>query len=620
MNNSPGWASPGSSPSSDEPGRGTQEQPTQDDRTGSAEQPSPPNWSKEQPPAGQWSAPAGIPVQGGPRGRGGPGASGDRTRAASSGGVPGWGGPPQPGHQPPWGGAWAPVPQAAKPGVIPLRPLAIGEILDGAVATMRAHWRTVLGISLIVAVVSQTAITLVTGLLHNAGRAAGPAGDNAPPLRETMRQLGNALAGTGLTSAIGLLATIIATGMLTMVVSRAVLGRSVTAGEAWRDARPQLPRLLGLLVLLPLLITAVLTAGVTPGIILAVTGHLDTGLLLMLFGGLASGAVSLWLWVRYSLASPALMLEKQGVIAAMRRSAKLVRGAWWRVLGAQLLAYVLVAVVEFIIQIPATLIAFLIGGESLMDWANGTSNTSWSFLIVLGIGAVISSAITFPVSAGVTALLYMDQRIRREALDLELARAAASPATGPTPRRQPLPRLPLPTKRRQPPPRPPLTPPQARRRPPPPRRTTTPRQRAPEPRSPTRTPPEPTPLPRASPPRTPPPRPRMARPRPPTAPGSAPTTPHREVDAVTSGGSWLRTDDSSRAPTATYRCGLHASPPARRPNANCPTPGTTSTTPTRSSAHWIGSGTTSTRSSARPPAPLRAAGSGSSPSPHSSCC
>ncbi|WP_329150643.1 hypothetical protein OIU91_26650 [Streptomyces sp. NBC_01456] len=430
MNNSPGWASPGSSPSSDEPGRGTQEQPTQDDRTGSAEQPSPPNWSKEQPPAGQWSAPAGIPVQGGPRGRGGPGASGDRTRAASSGGVPGWGGPPQPGHQPPWGGAWAPVPQAAKPGVIPLRPLAIGEILDGAVATMRAHWRTVLGISLIVAVVSQTAITLVTGLLHNAGRAAGPAGDNAPPLRETMRQLGNALAGTGLTSAIGLLATIIATGMLTMVVSRAVLGRSVTAGEAWRDARPQLPRLLGLLVLLPLLITAVLTAGVTPGIILAVTGHLDTGLLLMLFGGLASGAVSLWLWVRYSLASPALMLEKQGVIAAMRRSAKLVRGAWWRVLGAQLLAYVLVAVVEFIIQIPATLIAFLIGGESLMDWANGTSNTSWSFLIVLGIGAVISSAITFPVSAGVTALLYMDQRIRREALDLELARAAGLPGYG----------------------------------------------------------------------------------------------------------------------------------------------------------------------------------------------
>ncbi len=39
--------------------------------------------------------------------------------------------------------------------------------------------------------------------------------------------------------------------MLTVVVSRAVLGRQVTPGEAWRDARPQLPRLLGLLLLLP---------------------------------------------------------------------------------------------------------------------------------------------------------------------------------------------------------------------------------------------------------------------------------------------------------------------------------------------------------------------------------
>ncbi len=56
-----------------------------------------------------------------------------------------------------------------------------------------------------------------------------------------------------------------------MVVSRAVLGRSVTVGEAWRDARTQLPRLLGLLVLLPLLITAIVTVGVAPGLLLVAT-------------------------------------------------------------------------------------------------------------------------------------------------------------------------------------------------------------------------------------------------------------------------------------------------------------------------------------------------------------
>ncbi|QHC20792.1 DUF7544 domain-containing protein [Streptomyces sp. GS7] len=440
MDNSPGWASPGSAPSG-EPDRGTQEQPPQpsgpeDHPGGASEQPAHPNWASKQPPAGQWTAPAGIPGQSGPGGRGAKGTTGDRTRASSGGSAaPGWGTPPGPGKQatwgagPGWGGGWAAMPPAAKPGVIPLRPLGVGEILDGAVATMRAHWRTVLSISLIVAIVSQTANTIVTGVwLQGTGHnPALDAGGN-PPLRQALSDMSDSLAGSAISSLIRLLATIIATGLLTMVVSRAVLGRPATAGEAWREARGQLPRLLGLLVLLPLLITAVFAVGMVPGLVVMAGGSFATGLTLTLLGGLAATVVSIWLGVRYSLASPALMLEKQGVIAAMRRSAKLVRGAWWRVLGVQLLAYLLVAIVQFIIQIPATLIAFIIGGENLMDWANGTSNgTGWPFLIVLGIGAIISSTITFPISAGVTVLVYVDQRIRREALDLELARAAGLP-------------------------------------------------------------------------------------------------------------------------------------------------------------------------------------------------
>ena len=44
--------------------------------------------------------------------------------------------PPPPG-QPYQQQGWGPRPGYGKPGVIPLRPLAVGEILDGAIATMR---------------------------------------------------------------------------------------------------------------------------------------------------------------------------------------------------------------------------------------------------------------------------------------------------------------------------------------------------------------------------------------------------------------------------------------------------------------------------------------------------
>ncbi|WP_405742409.1 hypothetical protein OG422_11255 [Streptomyces sp. NBC_01525] len=406
MNNSPGWASPGSAPS-DEPDRGDRDQPDPTPAPDGEKPSAPPQWSTQQPPAGTWSTRAGVP---GPRGR--------ATSGVGAGGqVPGG---------PPWGGGWAPVPPAPKPGVVPLRPLSIGEILDGALSTLRVHWRTVLGISLVIAVVAQVATTAVTKLwFPDTGRAPVLRGESTEAVTKAFRDLGRTLLGSGITSLIGLLATILTTGLLTMIVSRAVLGRPVAAGEAWRDARPQLPRLCGLLFLLMLLLTAVITVATIPGGIVIAVGSAPAGFALGSLGLLVGGAVAIWLWVRFSLAPPALMLEKQGVLASMRRSAKLVRGSWWRVLGIQLLTYLLVGIITFIVQIPVTLIAFIIDGDSLLSWMNGTANaTGWTVLTVLGIGAVISSALTFPLSAGVTALLYMDQRIRRESLDLELAHAA----------------------------------------------------------------------------------------------------------------------------------------------------------------------------------------------------
>ncbi|MEU5644038.1 glycerophosphoryl diester phosphodiesterase membrane domain-containing protein [Streptomyces milbemycinicus] len=450
MNDSPGWAPPGPSPT-DEPRHHPQPPDTPADQAAQGQGPVLPDqpgparptansptaegpaaegpaadqvaadrpswgakWAERQPPAGHWTAhPDGTPAPPpapptGPAGPAGPG------------------GPAGPASYGSWGAGWTQPPPVPRPGVIPLRPLSVGEILDGAVSTLRTHWRPVLGVSLAVALVTQAVTTAATGLwFRDTNGLDSLENDPNPSVREALDALGHALPGSAVPLAAGVLGTMVTTALLTIVIGRAVLGRSVSPGEVWRDARPRLLHLCGLLLLLPGLVAVTFAAGLAPGLLLIAADADSEGAALALLGGLGATAVALWLWIRYSLAAPALMLEKQGLSAAMRRSAKLVSGAWWRVLGIQLLALLIAFVVSAVVEIPTSIVGMAIGGDNAMDWLSGESvSVSWTFLVVIGIGGVLASTITLPISAGVTALLYVDQRIRREALDLELTHAA----------------------------------------------------------------------------------------------------------------------------------------------------------------------------------------------------
>ncbi|MCQ0000736.1 glycerophosphoryl diester phosphodiesterase membrane domain-containing protein [Streptomyces sudanensis] len=392
MNDSPGWASPGSPSPADDQGAGSPRP--------AGEQGGPaPKWSGNQPPPGQWTP--SPPQPGGPV----PPA-------------PGWGGGPY--------GGWV-QPPAPKPGVIPLRPLGVGEILDGAVSTLRAHWRTVLGITLAVSAVVQ----LVQLLLQRYVLPRQPTIDpNASP-SEVLEQAGESLRVSMLSAApsvlLGLMATFVTTALLTFVVSRSVLGRPVTFGEVWRDARPRLVPLLGLMLLLLLMIVGIMVAGVVPGLLVGSAG----GALLVFLGGLAALLVMCWLMVRFSLSYSVVMLERQGVMASLRRSAKLVRGSWWRIFGILTLTALLMVLIAMIVAIPFTLLAFAVGDGGMGGaLSGGAPRYDWAFLITSAVGGVVASAIMYPISAGVSVLLYVDQRIRREALDLELARAAGVPGYG----------------------------------------------------------------------------------------------------------------------------------------------------------------------------------------------
>ncbi|MFF6873736.1 glycerophosphoryl diester phosphodiesterase membrane domain-containing protein [Streptomyces sp. NPDC012474] len=442
MNDTPGWASPGSAPSDGQkPDQSGPAEPTdrpgpaqpadQPAQPGQAPQGPGPQWSKEQPPPAQWSAPSGpaAPGQAPPPPPPGPGWGNQPPGGYGPAGHSGYGAPGAHGG---WGSGWGGPPPAAKPGIIPLRPLGVGEILDGAVSTMRTYWRTVLGISLTVAVLTEVIVVLFQGLVLD-DSSTDALNDPSATLSELSRAMGDAMLNSSVVFVISLVGTVIATALLTTVTSRAVLGKPVTIGEAWRDARPQILKLFGLICVLLLITVGVVTVGALPGLLVTVVGNNGAGVALTVLGIIGAGIVALWLAIRFSLASPALMLEKQGIKKAMSRSARLVQGTWWRIFGIQLLATLIANVVASIIVIPFTFLAAALSGDGLTGWlSTGVGSLGWTFLIISGIGSVIGSMITLPITAGVTVLLYIDQRIRREALDLELARAAGVQGYGST--------------------------------------------------------------------------------------------------------------------------------------------------------------------------------------------
>ena len=118
------------------------------------------------------------------------------------------------------------------------------------------------------------------------------------------------------------------------------------------------------------------------------------------------------------LATPALMLERSGIIGALRRGWVLTSGTFWRVFGIYVLTSLLVGVVSGAISGSTSLILQFAGPDP------ATAIFSPVYLIGTTIAQIVAAALTTPFTAAVIALLYIDVRMRTEGLDLELARAA----------------------------------------------------------------------------------------------------------------------------------------------------------------------------------------------------
>src|SRR5215218_2788203 len=170
---------------------------------------------------------------------------------------PGYGAPPgypAPGYPPPgygppppgYGYGAALMPPALKPGVIPLRPLTLSDIFNGGVAYIRANPKATLGFTTIVVIATQlVALVLSVGPLAVTGQLAQSfSGEEVPT---------GILLGSSLSSIAGGAATwftaILLSGMLTVVVGRAVFGAGITISEAWQRLKGRFWALIGLALL-----------------------------------------------------------------------------------------------------------------------------------------------------------------------------------------------------------------------------------------------------------------------------------------------------------------------------------------------------------------------------------
>jgi hypothetical protein len=287
-----------------------------------------------------------------------------------------------------------------KPGVIALRPLNIGDILDGAITAIRRHPLLILGIGAVMAVLTAGITFLVQKYIfadfENLATTAtlGP-GATEEELRDavfgTFGDLFLVLIPTLLISTLLLAVT---TGLMAAVMGRAALGREVTFGIAWREVQPRLLPLLGVAFVYGLVTTIGLMLCIIPGVLA---------------------------WVFWALAVPALVLERGTFRQAFARSIKLVGGAFWRVLGILLLARVIQSLFENIIQLPFAL------GTGVFDQVlnpGKVSLPSTGDLLLQSAGQIVSGTIAIPFVTLVTVIVYLDQRMRREGMDIELARAA----------------------------------------------------------------------------------------------------------------------------------------------------------------------------------------------------
>ncbi|MDP9282820.1 MAG: hypothetical protein M3P38_12065 [Chloroflexota bacterium] len=191
-------------------------------------------------------------------------------------------------------------------------------------------------------------------------------------------------------------------GSLVDAAAARYLGRETTVGESFRAGLRVAPKIIGTGLLL---FFALLLGWIALFFVVAVANN---GLVATL-GILAGLVATVFVFASWLVAPVVAALEPVGPIHAIRRSWWLSNGHRWRILGLQILLAVLQAVLS-------TLISFIFIAAFISD--------ATVRLVLQNVVNVIATVLWAPVEWGTFTILYFDLRVRKEALDLQLAAEA----------------------------------------------------------------------------------------------------------------------------------------------------------------------------------------------------
>jgi hypothetical protein len=198
------------------------------------------------------------------------------------------------------------------------------------------------------------------------------------------------------------------------------LGQSTTILEAYRSLRGRILRVIGVFVCMSLLAgLAAMGAVVLLTIAIMIVKYMSLigpilgragQIVAIVFGFITVIVVSIaamMVWVRYALAIACCVIEDLKVRKSIRRSAALSKGSRFRV---------------FLILVVFTLLAIVLGAV-LGGLAGGLGVLIPNLtvrLVLLYLSGFIVGLLTGPLASIALALVYYDERVRKEAFDLQL--------------------------------------------------------------------------------------------------------------------------------------------------------------------------------------------------------